>query len=92
MAWNSRSPEYKRLESVGRPSVVIAGLDLRIHCGRASPGILDAAVQHFVRGSGGSVIQSLNPVGPAYIEIVEQDGSSYWKKHVWTLSGGFKFS
>lgn len=92
MAWNSRSPEYKRLETVGSPSVVIASLDLRIHCERASPGILDAAVQYLVSGTGGTTIQSLKPVEPDYIESVEQAGSSYWNKYVWTPRQGFKFT
>jgi hypothetical protein len=89
MAWDSRSPEFKRLESVGRPSVVIARLDLRIHCERATPGILDAAVQRLVSGRGGTTIQSLNPVEPEFIESVEQAGSPYWEKYVWTPHQGF---
>lgn len=72
MAWNSRSLEYKRFERVGRPSVVIASLDLRIHCERASPGILDAAVQYLVSGTGGTTIQSVKRVGREYIQLLNR--------------------
>ena len=91
MDWDSHSPEFKRLERVGKPSVVIAGIDPQLHCERASPGILDAAVRYFLEGTGATTIQSVIAVAPRYIERIEQAGSPYWQRYVWTPREGFAF-
>lgn len=91
MALHSHSPEMKRLERVGTPSVVIANLDLSIHHEHGHPGILEAAVQYQVTGKGGTTIQSTRKLDPENIESIEQPGSAFWRRYVWTPRNGFQF-
>jgi hypothetical protein len=90
MALSSRSPEMERLERVGAPSVVVAAVDLDVHCQRADPGILTAAVRQLQSNDGGTTIQCGTTVGPEYIEAVEHPRGSFWDRYVWTPKQGFK--
>jgi hypothetical protein len=90
MVLGSRSVEMDRLERVGTPSVVVAAIDLDVHCQRAHPGILTAAVRQLLSKDGGTLIECGVKVGPEYIEAIEHPGGSFWDRYVWTPKEGFK--
>lgn len=90
MALRGGSPEMERLERVGIPSVVVAGIDLDRHCDYAHPGILAAAVRQLRSGDGGTSIMSHSTVGPEWIEAVEHPGGQFWEQYVWTPQGGYR--
>ncbi len=89
MAFHSHSPEVKRLERVGTPSVVIVAIDLCVHYQRSHPGLLTAAVRTLRLNGGGTSIQSSVAVGPECIEAIEHPGGLFWNLYVWTRRGGF---
>jgi hypothetical protein len=89
MAINSRSPEFKRLERVGRPTVVIAAIDPTVHYARGGPGILSGAVRRLREDVGGTSIECHVAIGPEFIEAVEHPGGAFWSNHVWTPRRGF---
>lgn len=89
MALSSRSPEIRRLERVGTPSVVIAVIDLSRHCDRSYPGVLAASVRHLRYGDGGTSIMCRSIVGPECIESIQHPGGEFWERHVWSPSSGF---
>jgi hypothetical protein len=90
MTTPSHSPEMKRLERIGEPSVVICALDLSVHCQYGHPGILTAAIRQQLTGSGGTSLQSGVTVTAEHIGGIEHPGGSFWDQYVWTPRAGFR--
>jgi hypothetical protein len=91
MAHSSKSPELKRLEAVGVPTVVIAALDLTLHYHAGHPGVATAVVRAALGADAGTSIASRIDVGPEYIESLEHPDGSFWNAHVWTPTRGFRY-
>jgi hypothetical protein len=90
MTLSSRSPEMRRLEGVGTPSVVVAAIDLDRHYDYAHPGVLAAAVRQLRCGEGGTSVMCRSAVEAQYIESIEHPGGEFWDRHVWTPRDGFR--
>ena len=84
------TPEMDLLEQIGTPTVVIANIDLVLHCDHAHPGILHAAVQQQLGRNAGTTIKSTMAVGADHISSIEQPGSPFWKRYVWTPRIGYR--
>jgi hypothetical protein len=92
MGVRSRTPEMDLLEHIGEPTVVVANLDLSIHCGSAHPGVLHGAVKRILgHQDHGTAVKSAITVAASYIESIEHPGSPFWQHYVWTPRTGYRY-
>jgi hypothetical protein len=89
MGVGTKESRFRRYETIGTPTVVIARLDLGIHGSRISPGVALAALRQLRTGSGGTTVVSDSGVGAEFIESLEHPGGVFWKRYVWTPKNGF---
>jgi hypothetical protein len=92
MGVETRSPEFRVFGSIGTPTVVVAAVDLAIHAARIHPGVALAALKRFRSISDGTSIVSQAAIDAEYIERIEQPGSEFWNRFVWTPRGGYMSS
>jgi hypothetical protein len=85
----SRSAEFRFLESIGTPTVVVAAVNLSDHGSRLSPGLALAALRKVRSVDGRTSFVAERTIGAEYIERLEHPESDFWVRYVWTPRGGY---
>jgi hypothetical protein len=82
MEWHTRSPESRRLELIGTPSVVVVLFDPAVDDHRSHPGLTAAAATRVGGEPQGTSITCTVPLAADRIEAIEQPDSPFWNKRV----------